>query len=53
MFGCVYDSFTLRKVQNVVNLIVCYHLKYAFQSESTLYSYLNVKKPLARNRVRI
>ena len=53
MFGCVHDSFTLRKVKNVLNLIVCYHLTYAFQSEYTLYSYLNVKKLLARNRVRI
>ena len=32
-------------------LTVCsYHVTYAFQSESTLYSCLNVKKLLARNR---
>ena len=32
-------------------LSVCsYHVTYAFQSESTLYSCLNVKEPLARNR---
>ena len=28
-----------------------YHVKYAFQSESTLYSCLNVKEFLARNRI--
>ena len=34
-----------------VNLTVCYyHVTYAFQSESTLYSCLNVKELLARNR---
>ena len=27
-----------------------YHVTYAFQSESTLHSYLNVKEPLAENR---
>ena len=32
-------------------LTVCYyHVTYAFQSEFTLYSFLNVKKLLARNR---
>ena len=32
-------------------LTVCsYHIKYAFQSESTLYSSLNIKKLLARSR---
>ena len=32
-------------------LTVCsYHVTYAFQSESTLYSCLNVKELLARNR---
>ena len=32
-------------------LTVCsYHVKYAFQSESTLFSWLNVKELLARNR---
>ena len=29
---------------------VCYHVTYVFQSESTLYSCLNVKEVLARNR---
>ena len=34
-----------------VHLIVCYyHATYDFQSESTLYSYLNVKELLAQNR---
>ena len=34
-----------------VHLTVCsYHVTYAFQSESTLYSCLNVKELLARNR---
>ena len=34
-----------------VSCIVCYyHVTYAFQSESTLYSCLNVKELLARNR---
>ena len=33
------------------HLVVCsYHVSYAFQSESKLYSSLNVKKLLARNR---
>ena len=33
------------------NMTVCsYHVTYAFQSESTLYSCLNVKELLARNR---
>ena len=32
-------------------MTVCsYHVTYAFQSESTLYSCLNVKELLARNR---
>ena len=32
-------------------LTICsYHITYAFQSESTLYDYLNVKELLARNR---
>ena len=29
---------------------LCYHVPYAFQSESTLYSCLNIKELLARNR---
>ena len=30
--------------------VCCYHVTYAFQSESTLYNSLNVKEFLARNR---
>ena len=38
----------------MVHLTVCsYHATYRFQSESTLYSYLNVKKLLAQNRHKI
>ena len=34
-----------------MDLTVCYyHVKYLFQSESTLYSCLNVKELLAQNR---
>ena len=33
--------------------IVCCHVTYTFQSESTLYSCLNVKELLARNRHKI
>ena len=37
-----------------VRLTVCfYHVTYAFQSESTLYSCLNVKELLARSRRKI
>ena len=31
-------------------IVSCYHVTYAFQSESTLYICLNVKELLARNR---
>ena len=35
-------------------MTVCYyHVTYAFQSESTLHSYLNVKELLAQNRLNI
>ena len=37
--------------QAIYTLTVCfYHVTYAFQSESTLYSCLNVKELLARSR---
>ena len=36
-----------------VHLTVCSYVKYAFQSESTFYSYLNVKELLARSRPEI
>ena len=40
------EYFTCR-----VHLTVCsYHVRYAFQSESTLYNCLNVKELVARNR---
>ena len=42
-----------KKKSNLTNipLTVCsYHVTYAFQSESTLYSCLNVKELLARSR---
>ena len=36
---------------STVHLTVCsYHVKYAFQSESTLYNCMNIKELLARNR---
>ena len=39
-----------KKLLKWYGLTVCYYVMYAFQSESTLYSCLNVKKRLARNR---
>ena len=33
--------------------VCCYHVTYAFQSESTLYSCMNLKEFLARNRLEI
>ena len=44
-------SWKLLKLLLDLLLTVCsYHVTYAFQSESTLYSCLNVKELLARNR---
>ena len=41
----------LANFDNEAYLTVCsYHVTYAFQSESTLYSCLNVKELLARSR---
>ena len=41
----------LEFMQNRISITVCYyHVTYAFQSESTLYSCLNVKELLARSR---
>ena len=38
-------------INDILQLTVCsYHVKYTFQSESTLYSCLNVKDLLARSR---
>ena len=44
----------LSYVVSTMHLAVCsYHIAYAFQSESILYSCVNVKKLLARNRRKI
>ena len=44
-------SLKLNNEKKSENLTVCYyHVTYAFQSESTFYSCLNVKELLARNR---
>ena len=44
-------SLVLKPSTNLSLLTVCfYHVTYAFQSESTLYSCLNVKELLARSR---
>ena len=41
----------MKHVKTLSNRIVCsYHVTYAFQSESTLYSFLNVKELLAQSR---
>ena len=40
-----YSSFTSSTVT-----VCSYHVTYAFQSESSLYSCLNVKRPLAQSR---
>ena len=51
-----YDKFRFNSnidlpVNTILELTVCfYHVTYAFQSESTLYSCLNVKELLARSR---
>ena len=42
------------KKQKIYFLTVCFsHVTYAFQSESTLYSYLDVKELLARSLLEI
>ena len=42
-----YDGYQ----RSLTSMTVCfYHVTYAFQSESTLYSCLNVKELLARSR---
>ena len=47
----LFDSLGLNTPQNRIKMTVCfYHVTYAFQSESTLYSCLNVKELLARSR---
>ena len=50
----VLDTFENRHIETILAMwteTVCScHVTYAFQSESTLYSYLNVKELLARSR---
>ena len=52
----IWNCFSIFKTgsdhrQVSLSMTVCYyHVTYAFRIESTLYSCLNVKKPLARNR---
>ena len=46
-FSKVYD---LKKCQALLYIVCSCHVTYAFQSESTLYSCLNVKELLARSR---
>ena len=43
------ETFMIKKVKNNMTVCSC-HVTYAFQSESTLYSCLNVKELLARSR---
>ena len=43
-------DYTPKISMNNKFLVCCYHVTYAFQSESTLYSCLNVKELLALNR---
>ena len=44
-------NIIIKKLQRAIGLTVCScHVTYAFQSESTLYSCLNVKELLARSR---
>ena len=53
VYNCRKLSFLekLKKYLDIINLTVSsYHVRYAFWSESTLYSCLNVKELLARNR---
>ena len=56
-FSCVFfwaqnlPNMLLGTSSDNTKLTVCsYHVTYAFQSESTLYSCLNVKELLARSR---
>ena len=50
--GLVTPQFDISNLPFTSSLIVCYyHVTYAFQSESALYSCLNVKELFARNLV--
>ena len=46
------ETFMIKKVKNNMTVCSC-HVTYAFQSESTLYSCLNVLELLARSRCKI
>ena len=50
----IYDMHRYLMIKHNINLTICsYHVTDAFQSESTLYSCLNVKELLARSRCEI
>ena len=49
--GSYDDAELCEFIGTYIQLILCfYHVPYAFQSEPTIYSYLNVKELLARSR---
>ena len=48
-----FCSKLYKKVRNIMMTVCSYHVTYGFQSESTLYSCLNVKELLARSRRKI
>ena len=48
--GCARQSGARSENDRAYRTVCFYHVTYAFQSESTLYSCLNVKKLLARSR---
>ena len=51
LFIDVSNKTSLKKESLISPMTVsCYHVTYAFQSESTLYSCLDVKQLLVRNR---
>ena len=46
----IHVGIDMRQSVYSVMTVYCYHVTYAFQSESTLHSCLNVKELLARSR---
>ena len=52
LFECITRSLSvfLEEIKLIAIDCMFYHVTYAFQSESTLYSCLNVKELLARSR---
>ena len=48
--GRKYEKPTRRSCSELFQTVCSYHVTYAYQSEPTLYSYMNVKELLARNR---